>query len=209
MTKNYSFIFIIFLNFCYSQVQTGNFSVNPSSFYEDESVTITVSGIDPSIWGVSDIYLWAWYYKNGVQQGDSPNNGTWDNSSEVQKLSANGDGTFSISFIPNDFFEDTDISRMGVLVKAKDGTGDKKTQDYLHYVGKVQVTILNPAFNPVSVDNGGSISISAEMMSSGTIQAGDFEIYFNDLLVSSGQGYPLFNETISANSQSKVGSNLY
>ena len=43
--------------------------------------------------GVLDIYLWAWYYKNGVQQGDSPNNGTWDNSSEVQKLSANGDGT--------------------------------------------------------------------------------------------------------------------
>ena len=185
------------LSFGYSQVQTGSFSVTPSSFYEDETITITVSGIDPSIWGVSDIYLWAWYYKNGVQQGDSPNNGTWDNSSEVQKLSANGDGTFSISFIPNDFFEDSDISRMGVLVKAKDGTGDKKTQDYLHYVGKVQVTILNPAFNPVSVDNGGSISISAEMMSSGTIQAGDFEIYFNDLLVSSGQGYPLFNETIS------------
>jgi hypothetical protein len=29
---------------------------------------------------------------------------------------------------------------MGILVKAKDGTGDKKTQDYLHYVGKVQLT---------------------------------------------------------------------
>ena len=179
MTKNYSFIFIIILNFCYSQVQTGNFSVNPSSFYEDESVTITVSGIDPSIWGVSDVYLWAWYYKNGVQQGDSPNNGTWDNSSEAQKLNANDDGTFSISFVPNDFFDDTEISRMGILVKAKDGTGDKKTQDYLHYVGKVQLTILNPSFNPVTVENGGSISISAEMMSSGSTQAGDFEIYYN------------------------------
>ena len=197
MTKNYSFIFIIFLNFCYSQVQTGNFSVNPSSFYEDESVTITVSGIDPSIWGVSDVYLWAWYYKNGVQQGDSPNNGTWDNSSEAQKLNANDDGTFSISFVPNDFFDDTEISRMGILVKAKDGTGDKKTQDYLHYVGKVQLTILNPSFNPVTVENGGSISISAEMMSSGSTQAGDFEIYYNENLISSGQGYPRLNQTIS------------
>ena len=185
------------MNFCYSQVQTGNFSVNPSSFYEDESVTITVSGIDPSIWGVSDVYLWAWYYKNGVQQGDSPNNGTWDNSSEAQKLNANDDGTFSISFVPNDFFDDTEISRMGILVKAKDGTGDKKTQDYLHYVGKVQLTILNPSFNPVTVENGGSISISAEMMSSGSTQAGDFEIYYNENLISSGQGYPRLNQTIS------------
>ena len=36
-------------------------------------------------------------------KGDSPNNGTWDNSSEVQKLNANNDGTFSISFVPNEF----------------------------------------------------------------------------------------------------------
>ena len=197
MKKKYSFILIIFLNFCYSQVQTGIFSVNPSSFYEEETITITVSGIDPSIWGSSDVYLWAWYYKNGVQQGDSPNNGTWDNSSEVQKLNANSDGTFSISFIPKDFFDDSNISRMGMLLKAKDGTGDKKTQDYLHYVGKVQVSILNPAFNPVSVPSGGSISVSAEMMSSGAILAGDFEVYFNDNLILSGQGFPTFNQNIS------------
>ena len=196
--KRYVFLGLIFcFSFGISQVQTGDFSVTPSSFYEDETITITVSGIDPSIWGVSEVYLWAWYYKNGVQQGDSPNNGTWDNSSEVQKLNANSDGTFSISFIPKDFFDDSNISRMGMLLKAKDGTGDKKTQDYLHYVGKVQVSILNPAFNPVSVPAGGSISVSAQMMSSGATQAGDFEIYFNDNLISSGQGYPTFNQNIS------------
>jgi len=197
MKKFFFYILVFCFNYCYCQVQTGTFSVNPSSFYEDETITVTVSGIDPTIWGVSDIYLWAWYYKNGIQQGDSPNNGTWDNSSEVQKLSANSDGTFSISFIPKDFFDDSNISRMGMLLKAKDGTGDKKTQDYLHYVGKVQVSILNPAFNPVSVPAGGSISVSAQMMSSGAIQAGDFEIYFNDNLISSGQGYPTFNQNIS------------
>ncbi len=197
MKKFFFYILVFCFNYCYCQVQTGTFSVNPSSFYEDETITVTVSGIDPTIWGVSDIYLWAWYYKNGVQQGDSPNNGTWDNSSEVQKLSANSDGTFSISFIPKDFFDDSNISRMGMLLKAKDGTGDKKTQDYLHYVGKVQLSILNPAFNPVSVPAGGSISVSAQMMSSGAIQAGDFEIYFNDNLISSGQGYPTFNQNIS------------
>ena len=197
MKKFFFYILVFSFNYCYCQVQTGTFSVNPSSFYEDETITVTVSGIDPTIWGVSDVYLWAWYYKNGVQQGDSPNNGTWDNSSEVQKLNANSDGTFSISFIPKDFFDDSNISRMGMLLKAKDGTGDKKTQDYLHYVGKVQVSILNPAFNPVSVPAGGSISVSAQMMSSGAIQAGDFEIYFNDNLISSGQGYPTFNQNIS------------
>ena len=197
MKKFFFYIIVFCFNYCYCQIQTGTFSVNPSSFYEDETITVTVSGIDPTIWGVSDVYLWAWYYKNGVQQGDSPNNGTWDNSSEVQKLNANSDGTFSISFIPKEFFNDSNISRMGMLLKAKDGTGDKKTQDYLHYVGKVQVSILNPAFNPVSVPAGGSISVSAQMMSSGATQAGDFEIYFNDNLISSGQGYPTFNQNIS------------
>ncbi|GIR18428.1 MAG: hypothetical protein CM15mP32_6150 [Flavobacteriaceae bacterium] len=34
---------------------------------------------------------------------------------KLQKLNANDDGTFSISFVPNDFFDDTEISRMGIL----------------------------------------------------------------------------------------------
>ena len=34
-------------------------------FNEDESVTLTFGGIDASVWGTTDLYLWAWYGKNG------------------------------------------------------------------------------------------------------------------------------------------------
>ena len=109
----------------FSQVQEATLTLNPEKFNEDESVTLTFGGIDASSWSSTDLYLWAWYYKNGstTAQSDSPNNGTWNSSSELQKLTNNGDGTYSITLTPTTFFDDTNITRVGVLVKPKDGGG--------------------------------------------------------------------------------------
>ncbi|NNK87947.1 MAG: hypothetical protein HKO90_06665, partial [Flavobacteriaceae bacterium] len=82
-----------------AQVQNATFTITPATFDEDEEITITVSDVDPTIWNPGqpdNIYLWAWWYDlNDVQQGDSPTNGTWENSNEVQKMTNNGDGTYS------------------------------------------------------------------------------------------------------------------
>ena len=156
------YLLILFVVKVFGQVQTGVFTYSPSTFEQDETVTLTVSGINPQSWGVPDLYLWAWYFKNNSSTvtGDAANNGTWDNSGEAQKLTNNGDGTYSFTFVPTTLFNDTDITRMGVLVKAKDGSGDNKTQDFLYYVGKVQVELSLPTSNVVVLQSGDNLTIS-------------------------------------------------
>ena len=58
--KYYFFLFwSVFLS---SQVQNGTWTVIPNPFNEDEEIEVKVSGINPSSWGVEDVYLWTWYF---------------------------------------------------------------------------------------------------------------------------------------------------
>ena len=59
---------------------------------------------------------------------DSQWNGQWDSSNESMKMSKNSDGSYSFTFTPSQLFNDTGIETIGVLAKAKNGSGDKKTQ---------------------------------------------------------------------------------
>jgi glycosidase len=132
-----------------AQQQTVTFDISPATFAEDELITITASDFSPAVWGVSDVYLWAWSTASGVEQ-DAPNNGEWTNSDEAQKMTNNGDGTYSISFVPKDFYNRTDLESIGFLVKAKNGTGDKKSQDNVVPVGTVEI----PPVTEAPVPNG-------------------------------------------------------
>ncbi|MBA3900033.1 MAG: glycosyltrehalose trehalohydrolase, partial [Bacteroidetes bacterium] len=163
------------------QQQTGTFTTNPQFFNATQQVTLTVSGVDTSLWGVTDIYLWAWYFdSNLAPAGDSPTNGTWTNSSESQKFTNNGNGTFSYTFTPSVLFADSDIGRIGVLAKAKDGTGDKKTQDHLIDVGTFQITVINPS-QPNTIVNSGTLLLVQATSSS----TANFKLFANGTQVAS------------------------
>ncbi len=193
--------------YLFGQVQSGTFIFNPSTFEETESVTLTVSGVNPQTWGVSDLYIWAWYFKNNssTATGDAVNNGEWNNSGEAQKLTNNGNGTYSFSFVPTQLFNDTNITRMGILVKAKDGTGDKKTQDFLQYVGKVQVELSQPSTNVVVLQTGDNLTISGRAVVGGAPQyEADIRIYFDNVLKASGKGFPYYTTTLTNITQSGV-----
>ena len=154
-----------------AQVQNATFTVNPPAFDEDEQITVTVSGVDPSIWGVNDVYLWAWYLNpDGSFGDDSPNNGSWTNSDNAQIMTDNGDGTFSITFTPTNFYNATNIGTLGMLVKAKDGTGDKKTQDFLIDVGAFQLFLNSPTEDVNIVNSGTNISIDATISLSANVE---------------------------------------
>jgi len=58
---------------------------------------------------------------------DCPTNGVWTNSNETNKFIYNsGTDTYTYTLTPNAFYNRyTGIGRIGFLVKAKDGTGDK------------------------------------------------------------------------------------
>ena len=144
MNKFILFIFLIVSTLQgFAQVQNANFVIDPATFDPTDQITITVSNVDPSLWGENDIYLWAWYFDlNDQPAGDSPTNGSWTNSNESQKFTNNGNGTFSYTLTPSTFYGDPDIGRMGILAKAKDasdmGNGERKTQDFLVEVGTFQ-----------------------------------------------------------------------
>jgi len=176
MKKILLLVSLFITSYCYSQVQNVTFSIEPAAFNEDDEITITVSNFNPSAaWGVSDIYLWAWSLdKNDLNSIDSPTNGTWNNSNEVQKFTNNGDGTFSYKLTPTTFYNRTNIGSIGFLIKAKDGAGDKKSQDNIVKVGSFQLSLTNPTQNLTILSSGASLTIEAT-----TTLASDFILKAN------------------------------
>lgn len=202
MKKILQFLFFsLFVFPVLGQVQNANFTLNPGTFNEDQEVMITVSGVDPTIWNAGqpdNIYLWAWQLdQNDNHIGDALNNGDWTNSNEANKMTNNGNGTYSFTFTPTTLFGTTGITKMGMLVKAKDGSGDKKSQDFLTSVGKVLVTITNPTTYPVVVNPGASLQLSATMKFQGTTTIGSYKVYLNDNEIASGNGFPTYSTTLT------------
>ncbi|WP_378176471.1 alpha-amylase family glycosyl hydrolase [Aquimarina sp. SS2-1] len=183
--KKFTLTLICFLSFIWSQAQVQNatFTIDPPAFNEDDEITITVSGVDPSIWGVTDLYLWAWYFNSPTATAsiNSPNNGQWTDSSDAtnpQILTNNGNGTYSITLTPTTFYGATGIDRIGMLVKAVDGTGDKKTQDNVVNVGIFQLSLDAPTDAVSIIDSGNDLTITA----TSTVTA-DFELFANGVSV--------------------------
>ena len=168
MIKKIFLIFFLFSTVVYSQQQTITYSITPTVFEETDAITLTINGnsINEATWGVTgnSLYLWSWSYDlNLSNQQDCPTNGTWTNSNEANRLTYNsGNDTYTLTFTPTAFYSRTNIGRIGFLVKAKDGTGDKKSQDVLVDVGSFRVTMGNPAQNSTTIlTSGSNLSISA------------------------------------------------
>ena len=152
----------------FAQQQTVTYSINPTSFEETTSITITINGssINEATWGVTGnaLYMWAWSFDiNDANIVDCPTNGAWTSSSETNRFTYNSaSDTYTKTFTSNTFYSRNGIGRIGFLVKAKDGTGDKKSQDILAEVGTFQVTLTAPAQNTSTIiASGGSLTIAA------------------------------------------------
>ena len=78
------------------------------------------------------------------------------------KMSKNSDGSYSFTFTPSQLFNDTGIETIGVLAKAKNGSGDKKTSDYIFEVGVFSLELISPQENISVVESGSSLQIIAE-----------------------------------------------
>lgn len=192
MKKKLLLLFLVLQNiFGYAQQQNVTFTISPPTFNEDDQITITVSNVNPGAWGVSDIYLWAWSFDlNDANSMDSPTNGTWTNSNEAQKLTNNGNGTYSITFTPTTFYNRTGIGSIGFLVKAKDGTGDKKSQDHVVEVGVFQLTRTAPTENVTQLTSGQSLAIAAT-----TSIAADFVLSANGTVINTSNNTTSYNFT--------------
>ena len=192
-------LFFLFIStfFGFSQVQNVTFSTTPATFNEDDEITITVSDVNLSTWGSSSIYLWAWSYdSNNENSMDSPTNGSWTSSNEAQKLTNNGNGTYSITITPTTFYNRTGIGSIGMLVKAKNGNGDKKSQDQIYQIGTFQLSLNSPTNSTTILNSGETLAISA----SASIVA-DFVLKANGTAINSQNGITnySFSPTVTEN----------
>ncbi|WP_348800471.1 alpha-amylase family glycosyl hydrolase [Flavobacterium adhaerens] len=152
----------------FAQQQTVTYSISPATFEETNAITITINGnsINEATWGVTGnaLYMWAWAFDiDDTTQKGNPSNGTWTASNEASKFTYNaGTDTYTKTITPATYYNTTGIGKIGFLVKAKDGTGDKKSQDILIEVGAFQVNLTSPLQNSTTIINsGGSLTISA------------------------------------------------
>lgn len=166
--KKIFFLFLLATSFGFAQQQTVTYSVTPAVFEETEAITITINGnsINEATWGVTGnvLYMWAWAYDlNDVTQKGTPLNGTWAASDEASKFTYNsGTDTYSKTITPTTYYNTTGIGKIGFLIKAKNGTGDKKSQDMTAEVGAFQVTLTAPLQNSATIiASGGNLNIAA------------------------------------------------
>ncbi|GAA4044119.1 alpha-amylase family glycosyl hydrolase [Flavobacterium chungnamense] len=166
--KRFLLLCLLFPVIVFAQQQTVTYTIAPTVFEENQSITITFNGssINESTWGVTNnaLYLWAWSFDaNDANIQDCPTNGAWTSSSETNRLTYNsGNDTYTITFVPNTFYNRTGIGKIGFLIKAKDGSGDKKSQDITSEVGAFQMSLISPVENSNTIINSGSnVSIVA------------------------------------------------
>jgi 1,4-alpha-glucan branching enzyme len=162
MKKTLLLFFLLLSAITFAQPQTATYAVSPSTFEENTAITITINGnsINESTWGVTGnaLYLWAWAFDtNDTTQKGTPGNGSWDASSEASRFTYNSaTDTYTKTITPTTYYNTTGIGKIGFLVKAKNGTGDKKSQDILVEVGSFQVTLTSPIQNSATILASGS-----------------------------------------------------
>lgn len=168
MKQKLLLLFVFFSIIAFGQQQTVTYSVSPAIFEETAAITITINGnsINESTWGITGnaLYMWAWAFAtDDTTAKGTPDNGTWEASSEASKFTYNSaTDTYTKTIIPSAYYNATALGKMGFLIKAKNGTGDKKSQDILIEVGGFQLTLTSPAINSTTILNSGSnFTISA------------------------------------------------
>ncbi len=150
------------------QQQIVTYTVSPATFEETAAITITINGnsINELTWGISGnaLYMWAWAFAlDDTTAKGTPDNGSWDASSEASRFTYNAaTDTYTKTITPATYYNATGLGKIGFLVKAKNGTGDKKSQDILVEVGGFQLTLTAPLENSTTIiSSGADFTISA------------------------------------------------
>lgn len=157
MKKTLLLLFLLMSVALFAQTQTIKYSINPQTFEDTTPITITVDGssINEGTWSVTGnaLYLWSWSYDiNDTAQADSPSNGSWTASNEASRFTYNSaTDTYTKTFTPSVYFNRNGIGKIGFLIKAKDGTGSKQSQDILVEVGTFQVNLTAPVENSATI----------------------------------------------------------
>lgn len=125
--------FLLFSGIVKAQNLEATVRTVPKIFSAKDTVKVIVDVSEVTELADEDsLYLWAWKNKPGGRF----QNGSWENSSELQRLTKEGKGVFTIKIVPNFLYDEHPDSLQSIqfLVKAKNGLGNKQTDDIVLYL---------------------------------------------------------------------------
>tara|TARA_B100001142_G_scaffold142332_2_gene143525 strand:+ start:1653 stop:4505 length:2853 start_codon:yes stop_codon:yes gene_type:complete len=178
------------------------FSIDPNPFEVNESVTITVdiNSNDTNCNSISNpdsVYMHA-----GIGDDSSPWGysvvGNWGQDDGVGQMTDNGNGIWSITIVPEDYFglnssQASSATSMGMVFRNEDGTQELKDQgcsDFFINVGSFQVELINPDnYGIILVDYNGSTQILAQ----NTNGNANYILYANGEIVDSEDDINFYN----------------
>jgi 1,4-alpha-glucan branching enzyme len=158
--------------------------ISPALFKYNDQITVTYDVTGKTLANLSTAYIWVWIpgKNTNAKYNINPATAAADPAKFTKSVAA-GKTTFTITFKPSDFFA-ASISaetKLGMLIKGPDWANGQST-DYVAdlWDGSFQIKLTSPAQQPLFVDNGEQILITAE-----TPLAADYSLYVNDVLQNS------------------------
>ena len=197
MKEKISILLIFFSSYCYTQLST-----NPSPFEVNQSVTITIDeySTDTNCNGFNSpnkVYMHSGIGNDSQPWGFSVI-GNWGQDDGLGEMTNNGDGTWSITIIPENYFgltaeQAVSATKMGLVFRNEDGSQEFKDNgcsDFFINVGSFQVEMINP-------DSSGVILVdyneSTQIVAQNTNGNADYELYANGELVDSDSNINFYN----------------
>ncbi|WP_299556865.1 alpha-amylase family glycosyl hydrolase [Seonamhaeicola sp.] len=184
-------------------------TVSPSSFEVNEEITITVdlnSGATNcnGLSSPAKVYIHSGIGDNSNAFGFSVV-GNWGQDDGVGEMTDNGDGTWSITLTPETYYgldatQAANATQIGAVFRNADGSQELKAtdcEDFFIPVGILNINVVEPWGNPAVVLSGNNLTVRTNLRYQGSLAPGSFEIYFNNVLQDSGNGFTTFLGTIN------------
>ncbi len=166
--KKITFLILLFTIVSYSQV---TISPNLNDLNQQITITVDANSIATNCNGFSTpskVYI-----HSGV--GDNSNAfgiqtiGNWGQDDGVGQMTSNGDGTWSITFVPSTYYslsamEQANVTQMGMVFRNETGNQELKDNncaDFIFPVGAFQLSLTAPSNNQTILSSGSNLSITA------------------------------------------------
>ncbi|MDJ0646166.1 MAG: alpha-amylase family glycosyl hydrolase, partial [Flavobacteriaceae bacterium] len=183
-------------------------TISPSAFEVDQSITITVdansSATDCNGFNnPTKVYMHSGIGDNANPWGFSVV-GNWGMDDGVGEMNNNGDGTWSITIVPETYYglnatQAANATMMGMVFRNENGSQEFKDNgcnDFFFNIGSFQLTLNSPADETTLLNSGATIAISAT-----TSLAADFVLKANGSPINTASNTTTYNfsPTVNAN----------
>jgi 1,4-alpha-glucan branching enzyme len=191
----------------FSTIAFAQVSISPSTFEVDEEITITVD-LSQTQCNTIPTTVNKVYMHSGI--GTETNAfgfsviGNWGEDDGVGEMTSQGNGIFSITMTPSEYYEITEeqannATRLGLVFRNASGTQEMKQpnagacEDFIFNIGSFQLSLTSPTSSAVILDSGDQFNITAS-----TSLNADFELFANGNIVSTQNNTQSFSYSLNA-----------